>query len=68
MKTSTSGAKAGRVPKTNKSCVPCRARKVKCDAARVGIPCNTCISRDHAEDCVLPNRKDRVKLVTLMIA
>ncbi|KAG0644947.1 Fusaric acid cluster transcription factor [Hyphodiscus hymeniophilus] len=40
----------------NKTCVPCRARKVKCDAAMTGLPCSSCTSRQCAKDCVLPVR------------
>ncbi|OAA60299.1 chitinase [Niveomyces insectorum RCEF 264] len=39
----TPGESGKRVPKANKACVPCRVRKVKCDAAAVGLPCSSCI-------------------------
>lgn len=52
-----------RVPKPSKACVPCRARKVKCDAAVAGLPCSSCTSRHCAEACVLSARKRRTKLV-----
>lgn len=49
--------------KANKACVPCRARKVKCDAAVIGLPCSSCTGRQCPEDCVLPVRKGRTRLV-----
>jgi hypothetical protein len=52
-----------RARKVNKACLPCRARKVKCDAAMTGVPCRNCVSRQCAEDCVLPVRKSRTRLV-----
>ncbi|KAF4614328.1 hypothetical protein G7Y89_g15409 [Cudoniella acicularis] len=70
MNTSASGSepqRAGetgkRALKANKACVPCRARKVKCDAAEIGLPCSSCTSRQSAEDCVLPARKGRTRKV-----
>ncbi|KAH7142085.1 fungal-specific transcription factor domain-containing protein [Dactylonectria macrodidyma] len=45
--------------KPSKACVPCRARKVKCDAARIGRPCSSCIGRQCTESCVLSTRKRR---------
>ncbi|RFU35528.1 hypothetical protein B7463_g802, partial [Scytalidium lignicola] len=70
MNTSASGSepqRAGetgkRALKANKACVPCRARKVKCDAAVIGLPCSSCTSRQCAEDCVLPVRKGRTRKV-----
>ena len=54
----TSGA-GNRALKANKSCVPCRVRKVKCDAAAIGLPCSSCTSRQCAKDCILPVRKGR---------
>lgn len=47
----------------NKACVLCRLRKVKCDAAAVGIPCSNCVGRECAKDCVLPVRKGRTRCV-----
>ncbi|KAI1408883.1 fungal-specific transcription factor domain-containing protein [Hypoxylon sp. FL1857] len=52
-----------RAIKVNKACVPCRARKVKCNAAVTGLPCSSCTSRQRAEDCVLPVRKGRTRKV-----
>ncbi|CAG7566052.1 unnamed protein product [Fusarium equiseti] len=46
-------------PKISKACVPCRARKIKCDAATVGVPCSSCVSRETSGDCVLLARKRR---------
>ncbi|OAQ97261.1 hypothetical protein LLEC1_04756 [Akanthomyces lecanii] len=43
----------------NKACVPCRARKTKCDAATSGLPCSGCVSRNCAEQCVVAARKRR---------
>lgn len=53
-----------RTPKANKSCVPCRVRKVKCDATVIGLPCSSCTSRQCTKDCVLPVRKGRSRWVT----
>ena len=47
----------------NKACEPCRARKVQCDAAAIGLPCSSCRSRQCADDCVLPVRKSRTRFV-----
>ncbi|KAI1137545.1 fungal-specific transcription factor domain-containing protein [Hypoxylon sp. FL0543] len=57
------GETGKRALKANKACVPCRARKVKCDAAAVGLPCSSCTSRQCAENCVLPVRKGRTRKV-----
>ncbi|CAI7598695.1 unnamed protein product [Penicillium manginii] len=56
-----SGEAGRRALKANKACVPCRARKTKCDAAEIGLPCSSCTSRQCAKDCVLPVRKGRVR-------
>lgn len=48
---------------TTKACVPCRARKTKCDAASVGLPCSGCVSRNCTEQCVISARKRRRRLV-----
>ncbi|KPM36019.1 hypothetical protein AK830_g10553 [Neonectria ditissima] len=45
--------------KPHKACVPCRTRKVKCDAALTGIPCGGCVVRKCADSCVLASRKRR---------
>ncbi|KAH8738441.1 hypothetical protein BGZ61DRAFT_440039 [Ilyonectria robusta] len=50
---------AGPPGKPSKACVPCRARKVKCDAALRGLPCSGCVSRQCPESCVLSARKRR---------
>ncbi|EHK50763.1 hypothetical protein TRIATDRAFT_211358 [Trichoderma atroviride IMI 206040] len=42
-----------RAPKANKSCLPCRVRKVKCDATVIGLPCSSCTSRQCAKDLCL---------------
>ncbi|KAL2432854.1 Fusaric acid cluster transcription factor FUB12 [Exophiala dermatitidis] len=55
------GETGKRILKANKACAPCRARKVKCDAAVVGLPCSSCISRQCANDCVLHVRKARTR-------
>jgi hypothetical protein len=49
----------------NKACLPCRARKVKCDAAVTGVPCRNCTGRQSAEDCVLLVRKPRKRSVDI---
>ncbi|KAI9927579.1 hypothetical protein MW887_003198 [Aspergillus wentii] len=49
--------------KANKACVPCRVRKIKCDATVTGLPCSSCTSRECAKDCVLPVRKGRTRKV-----
>ncbi|KAM0454498.1 hypothetical protein ACHAPV_008369 [Trichoderma viride] len=53
-----------RAPKANKSCLPCRVRKVKCDATVIGLPCSSCTSRQCAKDCVLHVRKGRSRKAT----
>ena len=50
--------------KVNKACVPCHARKIKCDAMIVGLPCSSCKSRQQCtEDCVPLVRKGRTRSV-----
>ncbi|OBS24503.1 hypothetical protein FPOA_05044 [Fusarium poae] len=39
--------------------MPCRARKIKCDAPSIGLPCSSCVSRETTSDCVLSIRKRR---------
>lgn len=70
MITSASGSEPQTAPETgkralkvNKACVPCRTRKAKCNAAVIGLPCSSCTSRQCAENCVLPVRKGRNRLV-----
>ncbi|CEI61700.1 hypothetical protein FVEN_g2766 [Fusarium venenatum] len=46
-------------PKISKACMPCRARKIKCDAPSIGLPCSSCVSRETTGDCVLSIRKRR---------
>ncbi|KAF4992927.1 hypothetical protein FGRMN_6871 [Fusarium graminum] len=46
-------------PKICKACAPCRARKIKCNAAAVGLPCGSCVSRECPHECVLSARKSR---------
>ncbi|KAF2228834.1 hypothetical protein EV356DRAFT_537744 [Viridothelium virens] len=57
------GETGKRAHKANKACVPCRVRKVKCDAAVSGLPCSSCTSRQCTKDCVLPVRKRRTRKV-----
>ncbi|KAI0854743.1 fungal-specific transcription factor domain-containing protein [Xylaria cubensis] len=45
--------------KANKACMPCRAQKLKCDAALTGLPCSRCTSKQCVVDCILPVRKRR---------
>ncbi|KAI8713678.1 Zn(2)-C6 fungal-type domain-containing protein [Fusarium sp. LHS14.1] len=45
--------------KISKACVPCQTRKIKCNAAVVGLPCGSCVSRACPEECVLSARKRR---------
>lgn len=49
--------------KRSKACVSCRARKVKCDADVVGLPCSSCTSRQCPETCVLSLRKPRRRYI-----
>ncbi|RBA10363.1 hypothetical protein FPRO05_04952 [Fusarium proliferatum] len=35
-------SRAPSTPKISKACVPCRTRKIKCNAAVVGLPCGSC--------------------------
>ncbi|KAI0544898.1 fungal-specific transcription factor domain-containing protein [Xylaria curta] len=55
--------------KANKACMPCRAQKLKCDAALTGLPCSRCTSKQCVTDCILPVRKRRTtkKLHTLPV-
>lgn len=46
-------------PRTSKACLSCRARKVRCDALQVGIPCTKCKSNDF--ECSITSRKKRRK-------
>ena len=50
---------AGPPGKPSKACIPCRARKVKCDAALKGLPCTGCVNRQCPESCILSARKRR---------
>lgn len=52
-------SRASSTPKISKACVPCRTRKIKCNAAVVGLPCGSCVSRECPDDCVLSARKRR---------
>ncbi|KAF9768190.1 Fusaric acid cluster transcription factor fub12 [Fusarium sp. DS 682] len=52
-------SRASNTPKISKACVPCRTRKIKCNAAVVGLPCGSCVSRECPEECVLSTRKRR---------
>ncbi|KAK3369228.1 hypothetical protein B0T24DRAFT_658756 [Lasiosphaeria ovina] len=45
--------------KPTKACLPCRTRKVKCDAYLIGLPCSGCISRQCSESCLVSARKRR---------
>uniref|UniRef100_A0A0B7JRU2 Zn(2)-C6 fungal-type domain-containing protein n=1 Tax=Bionectria ochroleuca TaxID=29856 RepID=A0A0B7JRU2_BIOOC len=54
--------------KRSKACVSCRARKVKCDADVVGLPCSSCTSRQCPETCVLSLRKPRRRKLDLAAA
>ncbi|KAK0647214.1 hypothetical protein DIS24_g7943 [Lasiodiplodia hormozganensis] len=42
-----------------KACYPCRQRKVKCDQ---GVPCKTCIDREHPELCISKPSAKRMDL------
>jgi len=41
-----------RQPKT-RACIPCHDRKVRCDAADVGVPCTRCTKSDRSACCAL---------------
>nr|POE90156.1 fusaric acid cluster transcription factor fub12 [Quercus suber] len=59
-----SAARASRqANNVNKACMPCRTRKVKCDAGVIGLPCSSCTSRQSAQECAVPVRKDRTRSV-----
>ncbi|KAH6985125.1 fungal-specific transcription factor domain-containing protein [Ilyonectria destructans] len=45
--------------KLSKSCIPCRDRKIKCDAPLRGLPCSSCSRKEWQGDCTLPTRKRR---------
>ncbi|CAH0053554.1 unnamed protein product [Clonostachys solani] len=59
---------SGPLAKRSKACVSCRARKVKCDADAVGLPCSSCTSRQCPETCVLSLRKPRRRKLDLTTA
>ncbi|KAI8712833.1 Zn(2)-C6 fungal-type domain-containing protein [Fusarium sp. LHS14.1] len=59
---------AGKRGKPSKACVPCRARKIKCDAAVTGLPCSSCVSRQCVPNCVLSARKPRRRTIRAVAA
>ncbi|EEU36362.1 uncharacterized protein NECHADRAFT_52568 [Fusarium vanettenii 77-13-4] len=59
---------AGKRGKPSKACVPCRARKIKCDAAVTGLPCSSCVSRQCVPNCVLSARKPRRRTIRTVAA
>ncbi|KAF4468201.1 cutinase transcription factor 1 beta [Fusarium albosuccineum] len=44
-------------PRAAKACSSCHMRKVRCDVARVGLPCTKC--KDSSLDCAIRARKKR---------
>ncbi|KAI0143425.1 hypothetical protein GGR57DRAFT_484154 [Xylariaceae sp. FL1272] len=55
------GETGNRASTANKSCLPCRTHKVKCDAATNGLPCSRCTNKQCVNDCLLPVRKRRTQ-------
>ncbi|KAH8817146.1 hypothetical protein F5884DRAFT_778551 [Xylogone sp. PMI_703] len=45
-----------------RACLPCRERKLGCDAARVGVPCRRCVDRGCESSCILLARHKRTRL------
>ncbi|PKK47096.1 hypothetical protein CI102_9625 [Trichoderma harzianum] len=45
--------------KPTKACMTCNHRKLKCDAAIVGLPCSRCIDKGYPETCALAYRRRR---------
>ncbi|KAF5574293.1 cutinase transcription factor 1 beta [Fusarium pseudocircinatum] len=45
-------SRASSTPKISKACVPCRTRKIKCNAAVVGLPCGSCTTDSSHSDPV----------------
>ncbi|KAL6810306.1 hypothetical protein J3E69DRAFT_350156 [Trichoderma sp. SZMC 28015] len=45
--------------KPTKACMTCNHRKLKCDAAVVGLPCSRCIAKGYPETCALAYRRRR---------
>ncbi|KAH0494634.1 hypothetical protein TgHK011_001250 [Trichoderma gracile] len=45
--------------KPTKACTTCNHRKLKCDAAVVGLPCSRCVTKGYPETCALANRRRR---------
>ncbi|KAL2703936.1 hypothetical protein AAEP93_005007 [Penicillium crustosum] len=43
-----------------RACVPCHERKVRCDAADIGLPCTRCINADRSVSCELV-QQDRLQ-------
>lgn len=44
-----------------KACIPCHERKVRCDAAIVGIPCSRCAGNSRTHICVMLQALDENK-------
>ncbi|KAK5787920.1 hypothetical protein VI817_010416 [Penicillium citrinum] len=44
-------------PRAAQACTHCRARKVRCDATRTGIPCSNCVF--DSKNCYVIRRKHR---------
>ncbi|KAL6818122.1 hypothetical protein GGI42DRAFT_637 [Trichoderma sp. SZMC 28013] len=44
-----------------KACLPCHQKKLKCDAARVGLPCTRCKAQDPSQhrNCIRILRQQR---------
>ncbi|KAL6880732.1 hypothetical protein J3F83DRAFT_757875 [Trichoderma novae-zelandiae] len=45
--------------KATKACTTCNHRKLKCDAAIVGLPCSRCATKGYPETCALAHRRRR---------
>ncbi|UKZ54440.1 hypothetical protein TrVGV298_008248 [Trichoderma virens] len=49
--------------KPTKACITCNHRKLKCDAAIVGLPCSRCVTKGYPETCALANRRRRKTVI-----
>ncbi|KAL7912463.1 hypothetical protein GGI35DRAFT_467600 [Trichoderma velutinum] len=49
--------------KPTKACLTCNHRKLKCDAAIVGLPCSRCIAKGYPDTCALAYRRRRKPVI-----
>ncbi|TXC08965.1 hypothetical protein FocTR4_00004477 [Fusarium oxysporum f. sp. cubense] len=54
-------SRASSTPKISKACVPCRTRKIKCNAAVVGLPCGSCLPTNVSRQATDSSHSDPVE-------